>query len=305
MNILVTGGLGHIGSFFLKNLNRIKNLKNIYVIDANFGNNFNSLFSENVNKKVNFYLEDILNFDFNKIKKIDYIIHLASHTNAENSLGKKKIYYENNFNIFKKICNVAKKKKSKLIHFSSTSIYGKSNSIVIEDIDEYLKPQSPYAQIKFDEEKFLKKTNLDYVTLRLGTISGVSPGIRFHTAVNKFCLNAVIGNHIPVWKTAMNQVRPYLSLIDAFNAVIFILNKDIFDKQIFNLVTDNLTVKNIISKIRQTNKKRLKINLIDSKIMNQLSYKVSRKKFEKRGFRFKGSVYDDIEDTINLFKNVN
>ena len=39
--------------------------------------------------------------------------------------------------------------------------------------------------------------------------------------------------------------------------------------------------------------------------MNQLSYKVSREKFEKKGFRFKGSIYKDIEDTLNLFKNIN
>jgi hypothetical protein len=94
-------------------------------------------------------------------------------------------------------------------------------------------------------------------------------------------------------------------LIDAFNAVNFILRKNIFDRQIFNLVTTNLTVKNIINKIKQTNKKRIKINLIHSKIMNQLSYKVSREKFEKKGFRFKGSIYKDIEDTLNLFKNIN
>ena len=47
------------------------------------------LFGKNLNKKVIFYLEDILSFNFNKIQKIDYIIHLASHTNAENSLRKK------------------------------------------------------------------------------------------------------------------------------------------------------------------------------------------------------------------------
>ena len=38
--------------------------------------------------------------------------------------------------------------------------------------------------------------------------------------------------------------------------------------------------------------------------MNQLSYKVSRKNL-KMGFRFRGSIYKDIEDTINLFKNIN
>ena len=59
----------------------------------------------------------------------------------------KRYYYNNNYNILK-ICDVAKKKKSKLIHFSSTSIYGKS--VTVKDyIDYYLKPQSPYAQIKF------------------------------------------------------------------------------------------------------------------------------------------------------------
>ena len=304
MNILVTGGLGHIGSFFLKNIKKINNLKNIYVVDANFGNNFNSLFNKNINRKINFYLEDVLNFDFNKIKNIDYIIHLASHTNAENSLGKKNFYYKNNFNIFKRICEVAKKNNSKLIHLSSTSIYGKSKGTVFEDIDEYLNPQSPYAQIKYKEEKFLKKTNLKYVTLRLGTISGVSEGIRFHTAVNKFCLNAIVGNEIPVWKTALNQVRPYLSLTDAFNAINFVIKKDIFDREIYNLVTSNLTVKNLISKIRQSNRKRLNVKLVNSKIMNQLSYKVSRKKFENKGFKFKGSISEDIDQTINLFKYI-
>ena len=54
MNILITDGLGHIGSFFFKNLKKIKNVENIYVVDANFGNNFNSLFTININKKINF-----------------------------------------------------------------------------------------------------------------------------------------------------------------------------------------------------------------------------------------------------------
>ena len=78
-------------AFFFEKLKKNKNLENVYVIDANFGNNFNSLYKKNINKKINFYLEDILNFNFNKIKKIDYILHLASHTNAENSLGKKNL----------------------------------------------------------------------------------------------------------------------------------------------------------------------------------------------------------------------
>ena len=33
MKILITGGLGHIGSYLLQNINKIKTLKKVYVID--------------------------------------------------------------------------------------------------------------------------------------------------------------------------------------------------------------------------------------------------------------------------------
>ena len=72
-----------------------------------------------------------------------------------------------------------------MFHLSSTSVYGKQTDLVDENCEEkYLKPQSPYADIKLIEEKMLKKNskNLKYNTFRFGTISGVSKGIRFHTA---------------------------------------------------------------------------------------------------------------------------
>ena len=33
MKILITGGLGHIGSYFIENINKVKNLKTIYIVD--------------------------------------------------------------------------------------------------------------------------------------------------------------------------------------------------------------------------------------------------------------------------------
>lgn len=306
MNLLITGGLGHIGSYFLENINKFYNIKNIYVVDANYSNNLNILFQNNIKKKLNFFLSDIMDFDFdNKIAKIDYILHLASHTNAERSLKNKNYYYKNNFNIFKKICLVAKKYNSKLIHVSSTSVYGKSSGTVAENCKKNeLKPQSPYAEIKLKEEEYLNKTNIEYITLRFGTISGVSAGIRFHTAVNKFCLNAALNLEIPVWKTALNQLRPYLSVNDALRVVLFIIKKNIFDCQVYNILSANLTVKNILNLINKNSKKKIKIKMVNSKIMNQLSYKVSRKKIEKKGFSFKSLISNDIKNTLKILENI-
>lgn len=44
MNILITGGLGHIGSHFIDSINKIKKINQVYVIDNNSNNRINSLF---------------------------------------------------------------------------------------------------------------------------------------------------------------------------------------------------------------------------------------------------------------------
>ena len=112
---------------------------------------------------------------------------LASITNAEESFKIKELIFKNNYGIFKNIVNFCIKKKAKLIHLSSTSVYGQQSKLVDENFNNLL-PQSPYAEVKVLEESYLKKNSkkLKYVTLRLGTITGISKGMRFHTAVNKF-----------------------------------------------------------------------------------------------------------------------
>ena len=44
MKLLVTGGLGHIGSHILQNINKIKKIKKLYIIDSLLSNRFNALF---------------------------------------------------------------------------------------------------------------------------------------------------------------------------------------------------------------------------------------------------------------------
>jgi len=44
----------------------------------------------------------------------------------------------------------------------------------------------------------------------------------------------------------------------------------------------------------------LKIELVDAKIMNQLSYHVKSAKFEKLGFQFRGDLGRGVRDTLDL-----
>ena len=193
-----------------------------------------------------------------------------------------------------------------MIHLSSTSVYGKQTEIVDETCEKkYLKPQSPYAKIKIIEENILKKLKkkIRYNTFRFGTITGVSKGIRFHTAVNKFCLNAAINEDVEVYKTALHQYRPYLSLRDAFKTIKFSIEKDFFKNDIFNILSGNYTVNQIVQKIKKR-KKNLKIKLVNSAIMNQLSYHVSCKKINNEGLYLRNKIDKDINDTLNLLNNI-
>ncbi len=307
MKLMITGCCGHIGSYIIENLFKIKTIKKTILIDNLESNRFYTLFNLKKKNKLKFLKRDLAdNKSLDDLSDIDFVIHLASMTNAEKSFGKKDKMYSNNIACLKTVIKFCKRTKAKLIHISSTSVYGKQTKVVDETCEEkYLKPQSPYADIKLIEEKMLKREskNIKYNCFRFGTISGVSKGIRFHTAVNKFCFNAAISEKIIVYKTALNQYRPYLSLKDALKVFKFCIEKNFFHNDIFNVLSGNFTVNQILSKIRKY-KKNIKIKLVRSPIMNQLSYHVSQKKLNKFGLILNNDIEKDIKDTINLLRNI-
>ncbi len=306
MKILITGACGHIGSYFVENLYKIKKVKKAILVDNLKANRFNSLFNISKKNKVDFFLKDLNDpKSLDQFKNVSIVFHLASMTNAAKSFGIEKEMYRNNLNCFNTVLKFCEKYKIKLVHLSSTSVYGKQTELVDETCEKkYLKPQSPYAKIKILEENILKrrKKSLKYNTFRLGTIAGVSKGIRFHTAVNSFCLSAAIGEKIKVYKTALKQYRPYLSIKDVFQLFKFIIENNFFENDVYNVVSNNFTVEQIIKKIKKF-KKNVKITYVVSPIMNQLSYHVSKKKLSNKGLRLNSNLNTDIANTLKLFKN--
>jgi UDP-glucose 4-epimerase len=310
MRIVITGALGHIGSSLIRSLPFAFPKSEIILIDNLMTQRYASLFNLPNIGKYTFIEADITNCNLNLIlKNVNYVIHLSAITDAAGSFDKASLVEDNNFNATKKIADACLNLDIKLISLSSTSVYGTQKEVVSEDcsIDE-LKPQSPYAITKLKEERYLQtlaiEKGLKVVICRFGTIYGISNGMRFHTAVNKFCWQAVMNQPITVWKTAYNQKRPYLDLDDAVNAFIFLIRNDIFNGEVYNVLTQNSTVSQIIDCIKEFVPK-LEISFVENKIMNQLSYEVSCEKFKSLGFNFSGELKKSIGDTISLLYNSN
>lgn len=307
MNICITGALGHIGSKLIRNFNT-PSLKTVHLVDNFYTQRYSSLFDLPNKPKFIFHELDILSDGMREIiKDSDVVIHLAAITDAESSVSKKDLVDRVNREGLEHIANLCAQNKTSLIFPSTTSVYGSQESLVDETCTE-LQPQSPYADSKLAAEEYLKKIgrtkNLKFAVFRLGTIFGYSIGMRFHTAVNKFIFQAANGQSITVWKTALNQKRPYCDLDDAVAAFNYAVNNKVVEGEIYNIVTQNYTVKDIIDTIRRY-VPGLEVSFVESRIMNQLSYNVDHKKSLERGFTYNGNLKKSVAETIAKLKNVN
>ena len=310
MKIVVTGALGHIGSYVIRQLPLSFPNSEIIIVDNLMTMRFASVFNLPNIGNYKFLERDITKDNLDEILvNADVVVHLAAITDAAGSFDRQEELENNNLIATKKIAEGCLKNNVKLITLSSTSVYGTQNLLVAEDcLPDELKPQSPYAITKLKEEEFVRKlcneSGLKAIICRFGTIYGASPGMRFHTAVNKFCWQAVMKIPVTVWSTAYDQKRPYLDIRDAYRAFEFIINQDLFDGETYNILSGNHTVRDIINSIKN-HINTVEISFVENKIMNQLSYEVSNEKFKNIGFSFFGNINNGIGNTINLLKNSN
>lgn len=164
-NLLITGGLGYIGSFTCKSL-LLKNKKKPFVVDNLSRGNFfakkysNSLIANLSNKKVIKFISD---------KKIDTVFHLASLTCVRESVKKKKKYlidYNTQIKFIKSLKNTTVKN---FIFSSSLSIFEKK---------KFKKNLSVYSKNKLNIERYLKKIsskNFKVIILRYPNVIGSDP----------------------------------------------------------------------------------------------------------------------------------
>lgn len=295
-NLLITGGCGHIGSSLIRELSKDYS---VTVVDDMTTQRYCSLF--NITRPIKFLEKDIADLTEQDIVDIDVVIHLASITDATNSFGDREQVETVNYTSTIKLMDLCKTTNCKFIFPSSTSVYGVAAEKVYEDDPSFVNPQSPYAESKIKGEEYLKTCGLDYLILRLGTIFGGSRGMRFHTAINKFCYQASIGQPLTIWKENYEQYRPYLGLTDCIFAIKHFLDNDHWG-QTFNVLSGNWKLSDIVEMIKS--KTEVTLDMVDTPLLNQYSYLVSNDKILGTGFTPMDDLEEEIEDTLDRLTNL-
>ena len=305
MRCVVTGALGHVGSQLVRDIPALINVDRVVMLDNLSTQRYVSLFNLPSGARYFFYERDVMDDNLaDVLRDGDIVVHLAAETDATRSFSERERFFQVNRDGALNVGRACLVRGCSMVFFSTTSVYGTQREVVDENAGpEDLKPQSPYAEAKLAAEEGLgalvAQEGLRCAILRCGTICGVSPGMRFHTAINKFCWQAAMGQRLTVWRTALDQKRPYLALSDAIAAVAFVAKENLFDGRVYNVLTENMTVRNIVDVIR-TQVPRVSIETVDAEIMNQLSYEVSSERIAGRGFCAKGSIAGEIGRTISI-----
>ncbi|MGL4647324.1 MAG: UDP-glucose 4-epimerase GalE [Mycoplasmoidaceae bacterium] len=174
MKILVTGGLGYIGSHAVNALIK-KGYEVVVIDDLSQGNEANQV------AKAKYYYFDIK--DEKKLSKvfeteatIAAIMHFAGSISVEESVKDPEKYFQNNVHAFQTFLNTIAKYQIKNLIFSSTAaVYGEPKTVpILEDDDKA--PVNPYGQTKLEGEKLLaawaNKGNANYVIFRYFNVAG-------------------------------------------------------------------------------------------------------------------------------------
>uniref|UniRef100_A0A6C0DQL5 NAD-dependent epimerase/dehydratase domain-containing protein n=1 Tax=viral metagenome TaxID=1070528 RepID=A0A6C0DQL5_9ZZZZ len=174
MSILVTGGLGYIGSHLTKVLRTNYNYDNIIVVDnLSTGTTNNSKFCTFLNVDITDFnsLETVFN-DF----KIDCVFHIAGKAFVKESFEKTNEYYNTNVLGTINILNLmVKYNVNKLVFSSSCAVYGNSNTFPINE-NSPVNPISPYGNTKRICEEIIqdysKYKDINTIILRYFNVAG-------------------------------------------------------------------------------------------------------------------------------------
>jgi nucleoside-diphosphate-sugar epimerase len=235
MKVLVTGGAGYIGSILVKEL--IARGYKVRVMDIfNFG--FESLISVVPSAFFEMIPGDIRKPEYvdKALDGVDAVIHLAAIVGDPACTVNANVAIETNYLATLRIAMAARDKGiNKFIFASTCSVYG-AGQLELDEESE-LNPVSLYAETKILAEKGLMNLQTNEfrpVILRLGTLYGLSPRMRFDLVVNYLTAKLTEEGKCKIF--GGEQWRPFLHVEDAAKAFIFALNNyDDMNGEVYNV----------------------------------------------------------------------
>ena len=318
--IIVTGGLGFIGS----NLIKILSNKRYFIINidkVSYASNFNNI-PKNI-KNYKFYKLNINNQNqiyeiLNKYKP-KVIYNLAAETHVDKSIDGPKEFIDSNilgvFNLLEAIRNYVKKISLKFIHISTDEVYGDIVGKIKSKEGDCYKPSSPYAASKASSDHLVNSYIRTYKIPGIITncCNNYGPNQYPEKLIPRIIYNIINKKEIPIYGKGEN-VREWIYVDDHCNGLIKVAEKGIIgenynigSEHVFNNIELTKKIILIYKKIDQNIKYNYKIKFIKDRPGHDLKYSLDSSKIKKKlKWSCQYSFSEGIEKTIKWYiKNFN
>ncbi len=272
--ILITGGCGFIGSHLAENL-ASKNYQVVVLDKYNRDNNYGNLENSNFLSKINIKLGDIRDMDsvYDAASGCDTIFHLAALIGIPYSYVSPLGYIKTNIEGTYNILEVARKKKIDQVIITSTSeTYGTAKYVPIDENHPKV-GQSPYAATKISADQlalsYYKSFNLPVKIARPFNTYGPRQSAR---AIIPTVISQIIGGNKFLDLGNLSPTRDLTYVDDTCEGLIQLAkSKKLFGHEVNIGSKTEISVEQLVKKIKKIMKSNIKIKINKKKIRPKLS----------------------------------
>lgn len=228
MNILVTGGLGFIGSNFIRHmLEKYPDYRIINLDKMTYAGNPDNLKGFENKSNYTFVCGDICDPEVVSVlmKEVDHVVHFAAESHVDRSIKDASVFVKTNvLGTFTLLEAASRHNIKKFIHISTDEVYGSIDDGSFKETD-ILTPSSPYSSSKAGSDLLAQSY---FITHKLPVIitrctNNFGPYQYPEKLIPLFITNLLQKRKVPVYGTGKN-VRDWIYVLDHCKAVDFILH---------------------------------------------------------------------------------
>ena len=305
--IIVTGGLGFIGSHFVNYILKNTNDEVIIVDNETYASNRN-----NIHGDVKIIKKDICDITPEDLGEYDYIVHFAAESHVDNSIKNGLPFVKTNVQGTFNMVEVAKKNNTlkKFLHISTDEVYGDMIEHNIENHSanelDNLKPSSYYSATKASSDLIVMSANRTFGLPYLITRTCNNYGENQH--IEKFIpkiIHSIKNNQtIPVYGDG-KQIREWIHADDNAKAIYTLLISDEINT-IYNIGSEerytNIETLNMIFELLG---KEAKFEFVKDRLGHDKKYSLDSSKYKNKlgsiqTIKFKDWLKTQINESISI-----
>lgn len=308
MKVLVTGGLGFIGSNFVRYiLERYSDVEVINVDAMKYGSNPANLKDVENDERYSFIKGDISDYKLMSklVRDVDIVINFAAETHVDRSISNPQSFLQSNVVGIFTILEALRREnpEAKLVHISTDEVYGDILNGSFRE-DDRLKPSSPYSASKAAADMFVLAYVRTYGLHAMITrcTNNYGPYQFPEKLIPKTIIRASMGLKVPIYGTGKN-VRDWIYVLDHCEAINLVMREgekgEIYNISSGEEKTNLEVVKTILDLMGKDDSL---IEFVEDRPGHDMRYSLDSSKIrEELGWKPKHSFEEGIRETVKWY----